>query len=411
MINEKSSKNVAIAEKSEDNLSSLADLRTFITCEICQENFTEPRLLPCNHTFCLHCLEDWEKEKLNNHQDFTCPKCRIPCSEPVRELKTDFRANQLVRLTNNASQITTSSKITLRWSQQSSGSCSQAEGSATPELLDWFQNFKVPKDVQNLMIDEGFDSLDLVLDLKEEDLRKMNLKTGHRHRLIKSILEHKEKQENTTTITSDLKEVNDEFQMIEDIYDDRCLKTGTTPADSIKFWASLSQARLDDVTKHIKKLGESLQMDGTKSFDIKARHLSKLALVLCDAGNFADAETFATASLSFEKDSARSYNTKVMFAYIVQQKLKQAKYTKKESAGNWNNLAGICDEVFKNGSTYLEKPKLCKLYIIKSFSVQSMCENDTLVEFISIEHIYSDLSSFFFQDSPEIRSEMFRSAF
>ena len=355
--------------------------------------------MPCNHTFCLHCLEDWEKENLNNHQDFNCPKCRIPCSEPVRELKTDFRANQVVEITNNASKIKTSSKKTPEWSRQS-GSFSQAEGGANPELLDWFQTFKVSKDVQNLMIDEEFESLDLVLELKEEDLHKMNLKTGHRHRLIKCIMEHK-KKENTSTVTSNLKEVNNEFQMIEDIYDDRCLKTGTTPADSIKFWASLSQSRLDDVTKHIKKVGESLQMDGTKSFDIKARHLSKLAMVLCDAGNFADAKTFATASLSFEKDSTRSYNTKVMFAYIVQQKLKQAKYIDKKSAGNWNNLAGICDEVFKNGSIYLEKPKLCKLYIIKSFSVQSMCENDTLVEFISVEHLYSDRTSFFSKTHPK----------
>ena len=46
-----------------------------LECPICQEQFTEPRVLPCQHTFCLHCLG-----KIREHQSTTesipCPVCR-----------------------------------------------------------------------------------------------------------------------------------------------------------------------------------------------------------------------------------------------------------------------------------------------------------------------------------------------
>ena len=343
--------------------------------------------MPCNHTFCLHCLIDWEKENNRNQQEFTCPKCRIPCAESASDLKTDFKINQLVELNEKASKSRSSDQGSSGSAQSTSGSSPMDQGQSektSQELMDWFQKYNIPQDIQDAVIEEGFESLDLVLELTDEDLKGMGLKTGHRKRVLKSISDHKKQQDAVSAAPISTPEASvGEFQMIEDIYDERSLTTGTTPADSIKFWASLNETRLNDVTKLIKKLGDTLQNDTKQSFDIKARQLSKISMVLCDAGNFADAETFAIASLSFEKDNARSYNTKVMLAYIVQRKLKQVMFINKANAASWNHLSGICDEIIKNGSKYLEKPKLCKLYIIKCFAVQSMCENDTLVELCS----------------------------
>ena len=52
-----------------------AAISMMLECPICQEQFTEPRVLPCQHTFCLHCLE-----KIREHQSTTesipCPVCR-----------------------------------------------------------------------------------------------------------------------------------------------------------------------------------------------------------------------------------------------------------------------------------------------------------------------------------------------
>ena len=52
-----------------------AAISLMLECPICQEQFTEPRVLPCQHTFCLYCLG-----KVREHQSTTesmpCPVCR-----------------------------------------------------------------------------------------------------------------------------------------------------------------------------------------------------------------------------------------------------------------------------------------------------------------------------------------------
>ena len=52
-----------------------AAISLMLECPICQEHFTDPRVLPCQHTFCLLCLE-----KIIEHQrakdSIPCPVCR-----------------------------------------------------------------------------------------------------------------------------------------------------------------------------------------------------------------------------------------------------------------------------------------------------------------------------------------------
>ena len=52
-----------------------AAINLMLECSICQEQFSDPRVLPCQNTFCLLCLE-----KLIKHQrtkaSIPCPICR-----------------------------------------------------------------------------------------------------------------------------------------------------------------------------------------------------------------------------------------------------------------------------------------------------------------------------------------------
>ena len=57
-------------------------------CPVCFEEFTEPKLLPCNHTFCLGCLGNIMKEDL-----ITCPMCNTQHPVPKRGVKA-FTENQ-----------------------------------------------------------------------------------------------------------------------------------------------------------------------------------------------------------------------------------------------------------------------------------------------------------------------------
>ena len=59
------------------------------TCSVCLEQFSEPKILPCCHTFCLKCLEKIVSEKA----EITCPQCRKTHAVPAGGLQgflTDF---------------------------------------------------------------------------------------------------------------------------------------------------------------------------------------------------------------------------------------------------------------------------------------------------------------------------------
>ena len=47
-------------------------------CSVCHEQFTEPKLLPCGHLLCCHCLLSW----LQSQADAKCPLCRCVIVEP-----------------------------------------------------------------------------------------------------------------------------------------------------------------------------------------------------------------------------------------------------------------------------------------------------------------------------------------
>ncbi|XP_019637286.1 PREDICTED: tripartite motif-containing protein 3-like [Branchiostoma belcheri] len=62
-------------------------LEDFLSCGICFEPFTKPKALPCQHTFCLGCLESQHKTWLEDcsrmpHQEQQPFRCSI-CQEPV----------------------------------------------------------------------------------------------------------------------------------------------------------------------------------------------------------------------------------------------------------------------------------------------------------------------------------------
>ncbi|XP_019642129.1 PREDICTED: tripartite motif-containing protein 2-like [Branchiostoma belcheri] len=67
----------------------------FLTCAICMLNFRDPKILPCLHSFCRECLQDWAAKQ----QPLECPTCREPVRLPdqgVDGLRTNFYVNNLL---------------------------------------------------------------------------------------------------------------------------------------------------------------------------------------------------------------------------------------------------------------------------------------------------------------------------
>jgi len=51
-------------------MATANELDETLECSICKEVLKDPRILPCEHTFCLECIKKWSVRQL------TCPVCR-----------------------------------------------------------------------------------------------------------------------------------------------------------------------------------------------------------------------------------------------------------------------------------------------------------------------------------------------
>ena len=77
----------------------LHNLHEEVSCSVCMSPFTEPKILPCFHTFCLHCLNEIQRTS-GKHGEITCPEClrkfQVPGSGYPKDLPANFRMNSLL---------------------------------------------------------------------------------------------------------------------------------------------------------------------------------------------------------------------------------------------------------------------------------------------------------------------------
>ncbi|XP_078361779.1 E3 ubiquitin-protein ligase TRIM45-like [Oculina patagonica] len=77
----------------------LNHLHEEVSCSVCMTAFTDPKQLPCLHSFCLHCLEGILRTS-GRRDIITCPECRresrVPASGNLNDLPTNFRINSLL---------------------------------------------------------------------------------------------------------------------------------------------------------------------------------------------------------------------------------------------------------------------------------------------------------------------------
>ena len=75
------------------SLSQRQDLKTLLECSICLETFDDPRTLPCLHSFCKQCLENFVDGK--HEDDLNCPVCRYKFTLP-KAGKTQFTGLDII---------------------------------------------------------------------------------------------------------------------------------------------------------------------------------------------------------------------------------------------------------------------------------------------------------------------------
>ena len=76
---------------------TLEDLEKEVTCGVCQEHYTDPKILPCLHYYCKQCILRLAL-RTGKEKPFSCPECRKDTTLPeggVEELKSAFFINRL----------------------------------------------------------------------------------------------------------------------------------------------------------------------------------------------------------------------------------------------------------------------------------------------------------------------------
>ena len=76
----------------------LRNLHEEVSCSVCMTTFTDPKQLPCLHSFYLHCLEGIQRTR-GRHDIIICPECRRESRVPsgsLNDLPTNFRINSLL---------------------------------------------------------------------------------------------------------------------------------------------------------------------------------------------------------------------------------------------------------------------------------------------------------------------------
>ena len=77
----------------------LDNLHEEVSCSVCMCKYTDPKQLPCLHSFCLHCLNGIQRTSASR-DIIACPECRqefrVPGNGNLSALPTNFRINSLL---------------------------------------------------------------------------------------------------------------------------------------------------------------------------------------------------------------------------------------------------------------------------------------------------------------------------
>ena len=77
----------------------LNNLHEELSCSVCMSKYTDPKQLPCLHSFCLHCLNGIQRTS-GRRDKIACPECRqefnVPDDGNLAALPTNFRINSLL---------------------------------------------------------------------------------------------------------------------------------------------------------------------------------------------------------------------------------------------------------------------------------------------------------------------------
>ena len=148
-----------MAERSTVSSQALKKLEEQLTCPICLEQLTNPKILPCFHSFCLHCLEGVAPELVEGNLCLPCPTCRSPCPNPdkgLASLPPSFVINNLSEVYGLMKKVSGDEQASCDNCDKTNANryCKQCSMFFCPECLDLHNKFKPNAGHQTLILQE-----------------------------------------------------------------------------------------------------------------------------------------------------------------------------------------------------------------------------------------------------------------
>ncbi len=99
-----------MAEKPSAAQEALSKVEDQLSCPVCLEDYTNPRLLSCFHVYCQHCLD----RMVVQQGQLECPKCRRPTLLPptgASGLQAAFHVHHLFDIKDTLKKIKEPQKL------------------------------------------------------------------------------------------------------------------------------------------------------------------------------------------------------------------------------------------------------------------------------------------------------------
>jgi len=92
--------------RGEARRDELQQTKEEITCSICGDVFTDPKTIPCLHTFCKRCIERSIESNKKIATVVCCPLCRAPLPQDnLESIPTDFTIKRLIEISNQRKEV------------------------------------------------------------------------------------------------------------------------------------------------------------------------------------------------------------------------------------------------------------------------------------------------------------------
>ena len=152
---------------------SLEDLEKEVTCAVCQEHYTDPKILPCLHYYCKKCILR-RALRTGKNKPFSCPECRKDTTLPeggVEELKSAFFINRLKSMYVKHKKVLSKQdqcEICTKPQALAEAFCQQCDKFACKSCVHMHSVMKAAFDGHNIV------SIDQLLKIKAEELVPKN---------------------------------------------------------------------------------------------------------------------------------------------------------------------------------------------------------------------------------------------